>query len=191
MNHLGIVLSGDDLVGVDWPELLYSLGLNTLGMHSLLDPPPGFREKLERRKISFEYEIHSGSALLDRALFSTHQEYFPQWLRSGRTGAYNFCPSSAEGMEIVKLNAVSLMRRHPNSAHRYFFWGDDGKPWCHCRKCASYSMSDLQLLVANRIAEALEQVDPMAQVAYLAYCEMLDAPVRIKPRANVFLELSR
>ncbi|GIW18573.1 MAG: hypothetical protein KatS3mg064_1730 [Tepidiforma sp.] len=69
----------------------------------------------------------------------------------------------------------------------YHLWADDLRAggWCACGGCAGMTPSDQALEATNLVAEALERVDPAAQVAHLAYHDTLEAPQRVRPRANV------
>ena len=70
----------------------------------------------------------------------------------------------------------------------YYLWLDDHRnSHCNCEKCQSFSPSDQQMLVLNRIAKALFQWNPDAKLAYLAYCDRVIPPT-IKPESNIFLE---
>jgi hypothetical protein len=71
---------------------------------------------------------------------------------------------------------------------RYFFWGDDGQPWCRCPWCRDLSPSDQALVVENRILQALQKLDAKARVAHLAYQNTLPSPRAVKPDEGVFLE---
>ena len=105
-----------------------------------------------------------------------------------RVRNWNLCVHSGPAMQIVADNAVALAQTlHPTTG-RYFYWGDNGRPWCRCPECAGLSDSDQALLVANRILEALRKVDAKAQVGHLAYNNTLPPPRQIKPEPGIFLE---
>ena len=71
---------------------------------------------------------------------------------------------------------------------RYFFWGDDGEPWCRCDKCRDLSDTDQALLLENHLLKALRRQDPNAQLAHLAYANTIQPPQHVQPLPGVFLE---
>ena len=186
--HLGVVIHSEDTIGFDWLENLAELGLNTLAFHNMVDLDQDFINKAAALGIDLEFELHIGKELLPRSLFSSNPDYFAFDRNLGRTPSYNFCPSSPTSMQLVCDNARRLVEKYPSTSNRYFFWGDDGVGWCHCPKCCNISYSDQQLMVVNRIAGALRKDNPDAMVSYLAYRQMLQTPVQIKPAPGVFLE---
>lgn len=139
--------------------------------------------------LKFEYECHAGSWLLPRSLFSRHPEYFRIGNEGERTDSLNFCVSNEEALKIVCDRARLLARSLYRSTNRYYFWLDDaGNSECKCPICAQLSPSDQQMLVLNRIIEALRKDNPDAELAYLAYAGTIRPPEKIKPAPGIFLE---
>lgn len=198
----GVVLTPADFVGVDWIALMKSLGLNTLGIHSgggaahdVLNTlgimaKPEFQDQLRTAGIDYEYEIHVPHELMPRDLFANHPEYFALPFRAKeRTANGNWCSAQAEALHIVSNNARLLGEKLNPSTSRHFFWGEDGDCGsCHCDECAVLSNADQSLLGVNAMAEQLQQFDPKAQVAFLAYCSTMERPRQVRPNGNVFLE---
>ena len=197
----GVVITPDDLIGVDWPAEMKKLGLNTLGIHSGegigvsvrerlgQTYSPEFRRAVAAQGVQVEYELHAGSSLLPRDLFETQPDCFTFDRRLNcRSKAHNWCPSSPEAQRIVGENAKSLASLLKPDTHRYFFWGDDARGWCHCKKCRHMTDADQELMAANVMAKALLEVDPLAQVAFLAYGTSFAKPTQVKPLDNVFVE---
>ena len=83
-----------------------------------------------------------------------------------------------------------MARQLQPTSGRYFFWGDDGLPWCRCPLCSGFSDSDQALILENRLVRELRALDPCAQVAHLAYANTLAAPRQVKPAPGVFLEFA-
>lgn len=200
----GVVIVPDDLNGVNWPEKMRELGLNTLGMHSgggaahdvldVLKPVlnEDFRADLVKNQVDLEFELHAAHNLMPRKNFAEHPEYFIQPVRSSqRLAEGNWC-CNADALAEVGKNAAALGKTLSPSTHRHFFWGEDTArgSWCHCRDCAGLSDSDQSLMAVNAMAEALRKEDPAAQVAYLAYCSLLTPPREVKPAEGVFLEFA-
>jgi len=62
---------------------------------------------------------------------------------------------------------------------------------CHCPECSKYSESEQVLILDNAILKALQQIDPNAKLAYLAYYNTMNhPPTRIKPEKGIFLEFA-
>ena len=105
-----------------------------------------------------------------------------------RTADANCCVHSERALEIIAGGAAAIGRALRPTTGRYFYWGDDGKPWCSCPKCRELSPSEQALVVENRICRRLREADPEAQLAHLAYVNSLSPPRKVKPDQGVFLE---
>lgn len=197
----GVVLVPDDLSLADWPERAARAGLTTVALHHGTSPkavadcmasPVGseFLAKCARLGLHVEYELHAMGELLPRNLFQTDRSLFRMNEKGERTPDANLCVHSARALEIVAANALRLAAQIPPTTSRYFFWGDDGLPWCRCPECRGFSESDQALLLENHLVRELRRFDPAAQLAHLAYANSLAAPKRVKPERGVFLEFA-
>ena len=75
------------------------------------------------------------------------------------------------------------------SSNNYFFWTDDIKgAYCKCEKCKDLSPSDQNLILMNAIVRKLREKDPNAKMAYLAYYDSVEVPLKAKPEKGIFLE---
>jgi hypothetical protein len=127
--------------------------------------------------------------LLPRELFGKNPELFREDERGEWRPEANCCASSSRALEIIAENAVAIARALKPTTGRYFYWGDDGQPWCACRKCHELSPADQALIVENEICRALQTaIDPRAQLAHLAYANTLAPPKSVRPAQGVFLE---
>ena len=202
-THKGIVLVPSDFDGVDWLEKMKSAGLDTLGLHSGGGPAhnvydklefmgdDAFRTKMASAGLDWEYELHASDMFIDHSLVNEKPDIFPKNVRKREIIANgNWCISSDEAQRMIRENAKEMTRRLPSSTKRYFYWGADSisEGWCHCPKCQSLTAADQALLTANIIAEAIQDVVPGAQVAFLAYHSTLEVPENVKPSEHVFLE---
>ena len=194
----GVVLVPEDLTLGDWPQRVKQASLSTIGIHgnspktvaSWVQSDAGQRFLAECRRwdIEVEYELHAMTELLPRNLFKKKPELFRMNDKGERTPDANCCVHSQQGLEIIAQTAVEIAKvLHPTTG-RYFYWGDDGQPWCLCRKCRGLSPSEQSLVVENRILHALRNLDAKAQIAHLAYANSLQPPKQIKPSRGVFLE---
>ena len=194
----GLLIHPEEL-SVRWIEQAVREGMDILGLHpvggpaakdscaalvKLLDDPEFVRlvDLAKAKGLTVEYEMHAMGWLLPRNLFETHPEYFLMDENGQRNPKNNFCVCNEEAMEIVERNAVNLAKKLHGSSHRFYLWLDDTNSLrCHCPKCAKLSGSDQQLLVVNRLAEALRKEFPDAEVPYLAYYGTLQPPTQVKP----------
>jgi hypothetical protein len=126
--------------------------------------------------------------LLPRDLFAKDPSLFRMDDKGDRVPDANCCVSSARALEIVAENALRLARDLPPTTGRYFFWGDDGRPWCRCPACRGLTESDQALLLENGMVAALRRAEPRASLAHLAYANTLAPPKKLKPAPGVFLE---
>lgn len=197
----GVVLVPEDLSATDWPKRAARAGLTTIALHhststgnvaSFIESPRGqqFLRECARLGLHVEYELHAMRDLLPRDLFDRHPEWFRMDEQGKRVPDANLCVTSKPALEIVATNAVRLARRLPPTTSRYFFWGDDGLPWCRCPGCREFSDSDQALLLENRIVGELRKLDPGAELAHLAYANTLAPPAKVKPAPGVFLEFA-
>ena len=198
IQHKGIVLIPRDF-SLDWVARMQDSGLNLLGLHMLqrendllpfLESDRG-RDAVERAVaagIDVEYEIHALSLLLPREHFEKHPDWFRMDTRGERIPDGNLCPANGDAMEIVCATARELAARLTPTTHRYYFWPDDGKAWCHCPACQHLSDADQNVVVMNAILSALRDVDPDARLACLAYHTTLSGPAQVEPAAGLFLE---
>lgn len=189
-----------------WIERLNALGVDTLGIHSvggvqahvyITEMLASLKESKTRELfesaaqagLDIEYELHTASFLLPRELFWEHPEYFRVNQDGERDAEGNFCVSEPEALRIVSERAAELAEQLYQSSDRFYFWLDDGKNLhCHCPKCRELSPSDQQLVALNSMLDAIKRKRPEAKLAYLAYCTTTDAPKKIKPHKDIFLE---
>src|SRR5262249_44664871 len=93
---------------------------------------------------------------------------------------------SPAALDLAAKNAVAIARTLRPTTGRYFYWGDDGQPWCRCPKCKGLSDSDQATRLENHLLNALRQHDPRASLAHLAYLNTLKPPRPVKPGRGVF-----
>jgi len=146
-----------------------------------------------QRGMTIEHGGHGLADLLPRKLFkgAPGRKAMPEAFRFAngkRTPDHNFCPSSAEGLAVIRQNAAAHFRAHPE-VDVFHLWPDDiqGGGWCECERCQAYTPSEQGLLAINAIAEVLEEVNPQAQVAFIAYMDTEAVPAKVQPRHNICL----
>jgi hypothetical protein len=197
----GVVLRLDDLTLGDWPERAKAAGLTTVGLHHQNSPQAVIRcvqsdvgqrflEQCHKLGLEVEYELHAMKELLPRDLFARNPDLFRMNDNGERTPDANCCVHSTAGLQIIAENALALAKVLCPTTSRYFYWGDDGKPWCRCSKCRELSPSEQSLTIENWLCRHLRQVDSKAQLAHLAYQNTLTPPRNVKPNEGVFLEFA-
>ena len=193
----GVVLIPEDLSLADWPERAKAAGLNTIALHPFpakamefvrSEAGQAFLALCRKLGLQVEYELHAMRELLPRELFARNPELFRVNDQGGRTPDANLCVHSQQALEIAAENVVGISRvLHPTTG-RYFYWGDDGTPWCRCAKCRGLSESDQALVLENHLLAALRREDPSAKLAHLAYHNTLYPPREVRPQPGIFLE---
>ncbi len=143
------------------------------------------RAEAAKRGMTLQFGGHHLPALIPRALFEQHPDWFP--LRGGkRDGRFNLCVSSAGAVEQMRRSAGEFFGRFPG-ADIYHLWADDirGGGWCECDGCAGLTPSDQALRATNVVAEVLAGAVPGARIAHLAYHDTLQPPAAVAPNENV------
>jgi hypothetical protein len=195
----GVVLLPEDLTWREWPERAAKAGLTTLALHhgrsafevvKFVHSEAGqdFLHRAKRLGLQIEYELHAMSDLLPRWRFDEDKALFRMNDQGQRVPDANLCVHSPRALELAAGNALALARLLPPTTGRYFFWGDDGLPWCRCAKCRSFSDSEQSLLLENHLVKALRETNPRTQLAHLAYANTIAPPARVKPEPGIFLE---
>lgn len=195
----GVVLWPDDLSLSDWPQRAQAAGLTTVAIHhgsspqaivkwTQSDPGRRFLQQCGRLGLQVEYELHAMSELLPRDLFAEAPEMFRMDEKGNRQREANCCVHSETAIQTICENALRIAKVLRPTTGRYFYWGDDGRPWCLCPKCRELSPSEQAVTVENQLCRALRTHDPIAQVAHLAYLDTLLPPKKVQPVEGVFLE---
>jgi hypothetical protein len=195
----GVVLIPQDLTLADWPVRAKRAGLTTIGIHHQNSPQAvidwikrdagqQFLDACQKLGLAVEYELHAMKELLPRNLFEKHPKLFRLDEKGNRNPDANCCPHSERALEVIAKKAVAIAQVLRPTTCRYFYWGDDGQPWCSCSKCKGLIPSDQALLVENRIIRALRGIEPKARLAHLAYANTLSPPRAVKPAPGMFLE---
>ncbi len=195
----GVVLIPDDFTWKEWPERAAKAGLNTIALHhgrsveavvKFVQSHAGeeFLASVRSLGLQVEYELHAMNDLLPRRLFEQDKSMFRMNDKGERVADANLCVHSEKALETVAEKALEVGRLLRPTTGRYFYWGDDGQPWCRCPKCREFSDSEQALLLENHLIKTLRGADPKAQLAHLAYANSITAPSKVRPEPGVFLE---
>lgn len=195
----GVVLTVPDLSTVDWPSVAHECGLNTIGTHitpsqvaEFIQTEKGqqFLADCKKYNIDVEHQLHAIKDLLPRELFLTDSTMFRVDENGHRNNDFNCCVHSKRALDTICKNVIKYVKLLPATNHRYYYWLDDGKPTCNCKKCAKYTPSEQALIIENAMLKAIRKVDPEAKLAHLAYEITLPAPKKVKPAKGIFLEFA-
>jgi hypothetical protein len=193
----GVVITPSDVTLGDWEKRAKQAGLTTIALHPFpttvlnfvqSDDGRSFLEKCLRVGLQVEYELHAMRELLPRNLFLEDKSLFRMNEKGERVPDANLCVHSSSALDIAAENALKFARSLQPTTGRYFFWGDDGQPWCRCDRCRGLTDSDQALLFENHLIKALRRLNPKASLAHLAYANTLSPPRTVKPEPGVFLE---
>ncbi|MFB3787600.1 MAG: DUF4838 domain-containing protein [bacterium] len=197
----GVVLTPGDFTWTGWPEAAKDARLTTISLHHSQSPahviqfmqsPSGqrFLEQWNQLGLQAEYELHAMRELLPRDLFSKDPSLFRMDEKGERNPDANLCVHSSAALAIAAENALRIAKILKPATHRYYFWGDDGLPWCRCSQCRELGDSDQALILENYLVKALRSLDSQAQLAHLAYANSLQPPRQVQPGPGVFLEFA-
>jgi len=195
----GVVLVTRDLATLDWPARAKAAGLTTLATHvrpqeivDFLATEPGQRllQQCQGLGLQVEHELHAMGELLPRSLFDRNPEMFRMTEDGQRVREDNLCVHSPQALEVVAERTAHFTRLLPATTGRYFYWGDDGRPWCRCPKCRGLSDSDQALVAEHAILGAVRSVDPRGTLAHLVYHNTLKPPTQVRPEPGIFLEFA-
>jgi hypothetical protein len=197
----GVVLYPFDLTLTDWPALAHRAGLTTIALHAARhvdvltgyirsEPGQRFLRECRRLGLAVEYELHAMGDLLSREYLYRDPTLFRQNAQGQRVEDYNCCPSSPDALDIIGEKALEIAKTLKPTSHRYFYWPDDGREWCACRRCRGFSASEQSLLVGNHILRILRRWDTKATLSHLAYGPTIAPPQQVKPSPGIFLEFA-
>jgi hypothetical protein len=196
----GIELVPSDLTGYpDWLAEMRQAQLNLLVIHEPRSVPAliayaeseqfaSVAEEAVNAGIDIEWAPHALKDLLPRELFTEHPAWFRMNLLGERTADWNMCATNDEARQVVRENAAGVAAKLRPTTHRYYFYSDDGRPWCQCPGCAGLNAADQSMLFTNTVLEGIRTVDAQAMVAGLAYHNTLEPLGQVAPAEGVFLE---
>jgi hypothetical protein len=193
----GVVITPKDVTLGDWQKRAKQAGLTTIALHPFpevvlnfvrTDDGQKFLEKCHRLGLQVEYELHAMRELLPRTLIQKDKSLFRMNETGERIPDANLCVHSTNALDIAAENALKFAGNLQPTTGRYFFWGDDGQPWCRCDRCRDLTDSDQSLMFENHLMRALRGIDSKANLAHLAYANTLSPPRAVKPEPGIFLE---
>lgn len=138
--------------------------------------------------------VHTFQSLLPaKEYFASHPEYFS--LRNGkRVKDGQLCLSNPSVIKILETRILSVIKN--NSSFRVFSVSqNDNQYFCECNRCKAIERkygghSGLIIWMINQVARKVGKVYPNVYISTLAYQYSQQPPVNIKPRSNVFIQLT-
>ena len=135
-----------------------------------------------------EYELHAMKELLPRDLFGKDKGLFRMDETGERNPDANLCVHSQAALDIAAENAVAIARTLRPTTGRYFYWGDDGKPWCRCPKCRGPVRQRPGHPAGEPPAGGVAGARPEGEPGPPGVPQLPVAPGQVKPEPGVFLE---
>jgi len=139
--------------------------------------------------------------ILPEGLFAEHPEYFGMDVHGVRNpparNSLNPCTSNPDVARALAQRAIELLRETPDADY-YGIEPIDGGGWCQCPDCRALDVvpenyTDRVCVLANQIAEAVEQAFPAQGkgVRFFAYQGYMYPPARTPLRADVQVQVTR
>ena len=145
-------------------------------------------------KIVYHPFVHSFDALIPRALYEQHPQYFPLVNGKRVNGYVQRCLSNPEVLKIAIAGVKKWIAENPQ-ALVYSVSQNDTANFCQCDQCKAIESryggthSGVYLWFVNQIAEAIEADHPDKLIDTLAYQFTEAPPSGIVPRKNVRVRL--
>jgi hypothetical protein len=137
--------------------------------------------------------VHTAAQLVpvDKYMAS-HPEYFAQ-RADGTRSAAQLCSTHPEVGRIAIEHVRKVLREKPHT-EILSISKNDNMEVCHCARCVKLREeegSDManQLVLVNRVAEAIQKEHPSVIIDTLAYLETIQVPKTARPLANVAIRL--
>jgi len=92
----------------------------------------------------------------------------------------NLCYSNPDVKKALVDTVVGYCEIHPNTDYVHFWLADGANNFCECENCAKLLPSDLYVDVMNAIDEKLTEKGLCSRIVFLAYVDLLWAPVKNK-----------
>jgi hypothetical protein len=126
--------------------------------------------------------------------FDEHPEWFSEIGGKRTHEGGQLCLTNEELLDFMAGKMEQWLRDHPDS-WTVPFGQNDWTGWCECAKCKALEEAEggvhsgPMIHAVNRIAEGIEASFPHATVSVFAYWYSRQAPVHVRPRDNVIVQL--
>jgi hypothetical protein len=138
------------------------------------------------------YFVHTAANLVPAAkYFKDHPEYY--FLdKSGKRNPAQLCATNPEVAKIVIESVRKTLKEHPETEIISVSKNDSGgDQLCQCDNCKKVREAEggaemgVQLVLVNKVAEAIEKDYPNVTIDTLAYLDTIGVPKTARPRKNV------
>lgn len=124
--------------------------------------------------------------------FKEHPEYFAQ-REDGKRSKNQLCATEPDVAKVAIEFVRGILKNKPHT-EIISISKEDIQEVCHCPRCTRLRNdegSDManQLILVNRVAEAIEKEYPDVVIDTLAYLDTIQVPKTIRPRENVAIRL--
>ena len=136
--------------------------------------------------------IHTYTALVSpKKYYDKHPEYFA--LQNGKRVRQNseygaVCYTNPDVPEVMMERIREEIRKNPDACYFSVSVNDGASTKCECENCAplfkKYDSADIQIMLANKVAELLVKEKPDARITTLVYHAV---ETTVKPHPNVIL----
>lgn len=136
--------------------------------------------------------VHTYNQLVPpQEFFKDHPEYYSEL--NGKRQPQQLCLTNPDVLRIMIVRVKEQLRKRPNS-EEISVSPNDWQDYCRCAKCkelddAEGSHSATLIKFCNAVAEEVEKEFPEVKISTLAYLGTYKAPLTIKPRHNVTVQL--
>ncbi|HTL29792.1 MAG TPA: DUF4838 domain-containing protein, partial [Tepidisphaeraceae bacterium] len=136
--------------------------------------------------------VHTAAKLVPAAkYFKDHPEYY--FLdKSGKRNPAQLCATNPEVANIVIEAVRKTLKEHPETEIISVSKNDSGgDQLCQCENCKKVRDAEggaemaVQLVLVNKVAEAIEKDYPRVTIDTLAYLDTIAVPKTMRPRKNV------
>lgn len=127
--------------------------------------------------------------------FATHPEYFSLVGGERITKDAHLCCTNKDVIRICTEKTLEAIKKQPERSVFSVSIMDSGKNWCECSNCQALAaregtqMAPILHLV-NQVADAVAAQYPDKKIETLAYHFTRKAPLTMKPRPNVIIDLA-
>jgi len=137
--------------------------------------------------------VHTAAQIIPQEkYFKEHPEYFAQ-RKDGTRSTGQLCSTHPEVTKIATEYVLKQLKENPNMRIVSVSKNDGGEICCceRCSKLRDAEGSDManQLVLVNKVAEAIEGAYPEVVVDTLAYGKTIQVPKTMRPRKNVVIRL--
>ena len=150
-----------------------------------------------RREINDSYAIgyHSFYRILPpQKYFKDHPEWYSEINGKRKHENAQLCLTNEDMTKEFISEVLKRVKKNPHTRFAHISQND----WngvCQCKKCTDFEKahgnvhSAVYINFINKVAEAVEKINPNIRIVTFAYTFTRKAPTNIKPRHNVWIEL--